>query len=304
MVIVTFLVLVYGSTHLYHWTDTASVAKDPVLSGKAGYLNMKFFIIRDLIAIGLWIFFARKMVGNSIRQDTEGGAAITNRNRAMSPAFILVFAVTFTMVAFDQLMSLDPHWFSTMFGVYAFAGLFYANLASTCVLTLLAKRTGKLDGIVNENHIHDLGKFMFAFTVFWAYIAFSQFMLIWYANLPEETGYFLRRFTEGWMPISVFLLVGKFCVPFFLLLPRDAKRNEPLLMFVGVFMLAAQWIDMMWVVQPEFFHDGPKFGMIEIGTTLGFFGVFALLVSRFLSKNNLVAIGDPRLAESVYHHHQ
>jgi hypothetical protein len=208
------------------------------------------------------------------------------------------------MTAFDQLMSLDAHWFSTMFGVYVFAGLFYVNLASTCVLTLLAKRAGKLDGIVNENHIHDLGKFMFAFTVFWAYIAFSQFMLIWYANLPEETGWFLRRFQDGWMPISIFLLVGKFMVPFFLLLPRDAKRNEPLLLGVGLFMIFAQWVDMMWIVQPEFFHDGPKLGIVEIGTAAGFFGLFALLVSRFLSKNNIVAIGDPRLAESVYHHHQ
>jgi hypothetical protein len=265
---------------------------------------MTGFIIRDLIAVALWIGFAWKMVGNSLKQDTQGGARLTNVNRAMSPAFLLVFAVTLTMWAFDQLMSLDPHWFSTMFGVYVFAGLFYSTLALIGVVTILAKRAGKLDGIVNENHLHDIGKFMFAFTVFWAYIGFSQFMLIWYANLPEETGYFLRRFAEGWLPVSIFLLVGKFMVPFFLLMPRDAKRNENLLLGVGIFMLFAQWVDMMWIVQPEFFHDGPQFGLPELGTTAGFFGVFALIVSRFLSKNNIVAIGDPRLAESVYHHHQ
>jgi hypothetical protein len=303
-VIFTFLIVIFGAHHLFPWTDPTIVAKDVGLSGKAGYLNLTFLTIRDLIAIGLWILFAFKMVGNSIKQDTVKGVALGLQNRRMSPAFILVFAVTYTMCAFDQLMSLDPHWFSTMFGVYVFAGLFYANLASTCVLTLLIKRTGKLDGIVNENHIHDLGKFMFAFTIFWAYIGFSQFMLIWYANLPEETGYFLRRFHEGWACISVFLLVGKFMVPFFLLLPRDAKRKENLLLGVGIFMLIAQWIDMMWIVQPEFFRDGPKFGVIEAGVTAGFLGLFCLLVSRFLSKNNVVAVGDPRLAESVFHHHQ
>jgi hypothetical protein len=129
-------------------------------------------------------------------------------------------------------------------------------------------------------------------------------MLIWYANLPEETGYFIRRFDQGWASVSLFLLVGKFMLPFFLLLPRDAKRNPRILGFVAVFMLIAQWIDVMWMVQPEFYKDGPKFGIMEIGVTLGFLGVFGLLVSRFLGKNCVVAIGDPRLEESAHHHHQ
>jgi hypothetical protein len=166
------------------------------------------------------------------------------------------------------------------------------------------KSKGKLDGIVNDNHLHDLGKFMFAFTVFWAYIGFSQFMLIWYANLPEETGYFIHRFHGQWMYVSAFLLVGKFLLPFFVLLPRDAKRNPQILCFVGVFMLFAQWIDVLWMVQPEFFKDGPQLGWIEAGITLGFLGVFGLTVSRFLAKYNVVAIGDPRLPEAVFHHHQ
>ncbi|HUP57320.1 MAG TPA: molybdopterin oxidoreductase [Bdellovibrionota bacterium] len=304
VVAISFIVLALGADKIYHWTDHAHVAHDPVLSGKAGYLNMTFFVIRNLIAVALWVLFARSMVGNSVQQDRTKTATETLRNRRLAPAFILVFAVTFTMASFDQLMSLDPHWFSTMFGVYMFAGLFYSNLAATCLLTLLIKRTGKLDGIVNENHLHDLGKFMFAFTIFWAYISFSQFMLIWYANLPEETGYFIRRFHSGWAYVSLFLLVGKFMTPFFLLMPRDAKRREGLLMGVAIFMLVAQWIDMMWVVQPEFFKEGPQFGLIEAGVTAGFLGLFGLAVARFLGKYNVVAIGDPRLVESVHHHHQ
>ncbi len=302
--LVTFIVVLLGLKHIYVWTDEARVKADIVLSGKASYLSIGFFSIRNILALLLWIFFARQLVNNSIAQDAKGDYSYTLKNKVLAPIFLVVFALTFTMASFDQIMSLDPTWFSTMFGIYCFAGLFYANLASTCLLTLYLKSKGKLEGIVNDNHLHDLGKFMFAFTVFWAYIGFCQFMLIWYANMPEETGYFIHRFSDGWFPVSVFLLVGKFMTPFFLLLPRDSKRNPKVLKVVGCFMLVAQWIDILWLVQPEFFKEGPRIGIVEIGMTLGFAGVFLFFVSRFLSKNNVVAIGDPRLAESVFHHHQ
>jgi hypothetical protein len=298
------VVLYFGIHHIYVWSHPEHVKGDILLEGKAGYLEPTFFIIRQVVAVGVWIFFARKMIGNSVAQDKDGNYAWTLKNRVLAPAFLALFGITFTMASFDQLMSLDPHWFSTMFGVYCFAGLFYSNLASTCLLTLFLKSKGKLEGIVNENHLHDLGKFMFAFTVFWAYIGFSQFMLIWYANLPEETMYFEHRFAHSWFYVSVFLLVGKFMTPFFLLLPRDSKRSPKMLAIVGCWMLFAQWIDVLWLVQPEFFKEGPRVGIIEIGMFLGFAGVFLTLVARFLAKHNVVAIGDPRLAESVYHHHQ
>ena len=297
-------ILYFGIHHMYIWSHLEHVKGDIVLEGKSGYLSPVFFIIRQLVAVGAWILLARKMVGNSVAQDASGSYAYTLKNRVLAPAFLVVFAVTFTMVSFDEVMSLDPHWFSTMFGVYCFAGLFYSNLALTCLLALYLRSKGKLEGIMNENHLHDLGKFMFAFTIFWAYIGFSQFMLIWYANLPEETGYFIKRFTDGWFPVSVFLLVGKFLTPFFLLLPRASKRNPRMLAIVGIFMMVAQWVDVMWMVQPEFFREGPHFGLVEIGIFLGFAGIFAIFVSRFLAKNNIVAIGDPRLLESVLHHHQ
>jgi hypothetical protein len=300
----TLLILFVGIHYLYNWSNPAYVAADSILQAKSGYLNVGFFIIRNMVAFALWFFLIRKMMSNSIAQDWTKEVLYTKKNGVLAPLFLMVFAVTFTMVSFDQIMSLDGHWFSTMFGVYTFAGLFYSTLAATCILTIVLKRKGVLKGIVNENHLHDLGKFMFAFTVFWAYIAFSQFMLIWYANLPETTGYFIKRFDGGWMYVSAFLLLGKFLLPFFLLLPREAKRNETLLLWVAVFMLVAQWIDMMWLVQPEFYADRPRFGVIEIGMILGFLGIFGLMISRFLSRYNVVAIGDPRLEESVHHHHQ
>ncbi len=305
VVAITFAILYFGIPHLYIWSHPEHVQGDLVLMGKSGYLSVPFFLIRNFIAIGIWVFFAKKMVGNSVAQDVDReNHKYTLKNRTLGPIFLALFGVSFTMASFDQLMSLDPHWFSTMFGVYCFAGLFYANLASVCLLALYLKSKGKLEGILNENHLHDLGKFMLAFAVFWAYIAFSQFMLIWYANLPEETGYFITRMHGQWLWVSLFLLVGKFVLPFVILLPRDAKRNPKILAGVGIFMLFAQWIDILWMVQPEFFKEGPILGLTELGVTLGFLGIFGLCVAKFLAKNNVVAIGDPRLAESVFHHHQ
>jgi hypothetical protein len=298
------LVLYFGMHDLFTWTHPELVKGDAVLEHKTGWLNINFFMIRDIIAICLWILFAKIMIGNSIAQDTSKDAKLTLRNRSLSPAFMIIFGLSFTVIAFDLMMSLEPHWYSTMFGVYCFAGLFYSSLALTCLVTLYLRSKGRLEGIVNENHLHDLGKFMFAFTVFWAYIGFSQFMLIWYANLPEETFYFIERIQGGWLSISIFLLVGKFMTPFFLLLPRDSKRSPTILAIAGCWMLVAQWIDVMWMVQPHFSPNGPQFGVVEIGMTIGFIGIFGFMISRFLGKHSIVAIGDPMLAKSVFHHHQ
>jgi hypothetical protein len=298
------LVLYFGMHDLFTWTHPELVKGDVVLEHKAGWLNINFFMVRDVIAICIWIFFAKIMIGNSIAQDTSKDAKLTLRNRSLSPAFMIIFGLSFTVIAFDLMMSLEPHWYSTMFGVYCFAGLFYSSLALTCLVTLYLRSKGRLEGIVNENHLHDLGKFMFAFTIFWAYIGFSQFMLIWYANLPEETSYFIERFQGSWMAVSIFLLVGKFMTPFFLLLPRDSKRSPTVLAIAGVFMMIAQWVDVMWMVQPHFSPSGPQFGVVEIGMTIGFIGIFGFMISRFLGKHSIVAIGDPMLAKSVFHHHQ
>lgn len=304
LVLIGLVILYFGIPDLYLWSLPANVQGDLVLEGKAGYLSTGFFMVRNILAILIWFFFAWKMVGNSLAQDLNSDYVYTAKNRVLSAPFLILFAVTFTMASFDLLMSLDPHWFSTMFGVYCFSGLFYSTLAAICFFTLYLESKGMLRGILNENHLHDLGKYMFAFTVFWAYIGFSQFMLIWYANLPEETGYYLHRFHGQWFWISAFLLIGKFLVPFFVLLPRDAKRNRTILGIMSIFMLISQWIDVMWMVQPEFSSDGPIFGWVEIGITLGFVGLFCLAVFRFFAKNNIIAIGDPRLIEAVYHHHQ
>jgi len=302
--LVTFLVISFGGMHdLYHWAHPDAVAHDPVLLGKSGYLNTGFFVVRNLVAFAIWIFFLVKLIGNSLKQDRSGDHRLTMTNRSWTPVFLILFALTYTMSSFDLLMSLDPHWYSTMYGVYTFAGLFYTTLAAVTVGSILLKRAGYLEGIVNANHLHDLGKFMFAFTVFWAYIGFSQFMLIWYANLPEETVWYLRRMDGGWLNFSIFLFVGKFVIPFFVLLPRSHKRSEGVLLATGIWMILMQFVDLYWLVQPEIFPAGPMISWMEIVIPLGFLGVFGLMTLFFLSRQNVVAIGDPRLSEAVYHHH-
>lgn len=308
--LVSFVVLYFGIHHLYVWSHPDHVSESLVLQGKSGYLSTGFFMVRNIVAILILWFFSKKLVGNSLAQDTSKDPALTEKNRSLSPGFLILFAIGYTMAAFDQMMSLDPHWFSTMFGVYCFAGMFYAVFALTTILTIYLKRQGALTGIVNDNHMHDLGKFMFAFTVFYAYIGFSQFMLIWYANIPEETVYYMHRFNGKWLYVSVFLLAGKFAVPFFALMPRGNKRDDCVLWYVAWFMLIAHWIDLLWVTQPEMKHgghelsQGPTVGLIEIGVTLGFVGFFGLAIFSFLQKNKIVAIGDPKLTESVFEHDQ
>jgi hypothetical protein len=272
-----------------------------LLQLKSAYLNHKFALVRSAIAFVVWIFIGAKLVKNSLAQDVSGDPEFTIRNTKLSAAFIPLFGLTFSFLAYDFLMSLEPHWFSTMFAVYCFAGLFYSTLCTITIITILMKRRGLLPAL-NENHLHDMGKLMFGFTVFWAYIGFSQFMLIWYANLPEETVYYLRRIEGGWKALCWLLLIVKFIIPFFMLMPRGVKRQEGYLFKMAIFMLVAHWIDYYLLVMPNFAPKGPVFGWIELGVAAGFFGLFALVITRFFGRVPAMPFRDPRLAESLNHH--
>lgn len=294
--------LIIGAPKLYTWLQPEVVAQDALLQHKQGYLNQTFFIIRMVVFFGLWLWFARVLVGRSLNQDQTGDSSLTVKSVGTSIAFILVFALSYSFFSVDLLMSLEPHWFSTIFGVYCFAGLFQSTMASMILLIIYLKRKGKLEGYVDENHLHDLGKYLFAFTVFWAYIAFSQYMLIWYANLPEETFFYLPRLEPGWLWVSISLLVFKFIVPFFALLPRWAKRTPAHLVVVCCLILVMQYVDLYWLVFPNFNEEHAVFGVSEIGTFLLFAGLFLMSVVRFLGQNQLVPVKDPRIEESLHHH--
>jgi hypothetical protein len=302
--VVSTLILFLGAHTLFEWTHLEVVKNDPIIGGKAGYLNMTFFMIRTLIAVLGWNYFQKKIVGASLA--TDHGAdykSVYEKNRKTGVVFLIFFAITFSMAAFDQLMSLDPHFFSTMFGVYTFAGTYQSFFALLAIVTIILKRKGYLKQVVNENHIHDIAKLMFAFTVFWAYTGFSQYMLIWYANLPEETGYFLARFVPGWEWWSIGLFISKFIVPFFILLPRTFKRCENTVLIASVWILGTQFFDLNWMIQPQVYKEAPNLNFTDIAVWLGFLGVFGLMVTRFYKKNNVLAITDPYLKDSAFHHH-
>lgn len=288
--------------NLYSWLNPAIVAKDAILLGKVAYLNQTGFLIRFVLFAGLWIFFARKIVGFSLKQDEDGQETWTARAVKWSVAYLLVFALSFSFFSVDMLMSLQPHWFSTIFGIYCFAGMFQSTMAVLCLLGLFIMKNGWSNGLINEEHVHDLAKFMKAFTVFWAYIAFSQFMLIWYANLPEETIFFLDRANGNWLYVSIGLFVFRFIVPFLALLPRWAKRTPAHLATVCILVLIMQYVDLYWLIYPNYTIDRVAFSWMEIGVFLGFLGAFGLIVTRFLSTHNLTPIRDPRKHESNAHH--
>lgn len=291
-----------GAPLLYEWLHTEHVVADPILSHKAGYLNGTFFVIRMIVFISIWIFFGKKMIDQSIKQDITGEASITEKQVGVGVAFILLFALTYSFFSVDLIMSTQPHWFSTIFGVYCFAGLFQSTMAFMILTIIYLRKKGLLSGYVTDDHMHDLGKFLFAFTVFWAYIAFSQYMLIWYANLPEETSFIIPR-TEGvWLPVSLLLLIGKFIVPFIALLPRWAKRTPIHIGALSVWLLIMQYIDLYWLVYPAYFEQELHFGLFEICIFMGFLGLFLFAVTRFLSRYNLVPVRDPRIQESLHHH--
>lgn len=299
MLIASFILLL-GFKKLYLWDDAGLRAG--MGSGRWIYLNPIFVTIRLIVfALGCLVFRSL-IVGNSIKQDQSGDHQLTFKNLSYSIGFIAFFAIFFTMFSFDLMMSLLPTWYSTIFGIYCFAGAIQSTMALLAIAIVWIRNSGLASGYITEEHQHDVGKYLKGFTVFWAYIAFSQFMLIWYANIPEETEFYIMRSLNGWMGVSFALLIFRFIVPFLVLLPRGAKRNNSILVATSVLVLVMQYVDLYWLVYPNFFDGEPQFGFWEIGIFMGFAGLFIMTTVQFLKKNNLVAIKDPRLQEALNHH--
>jgi len=300
IMVVSSLVMILGFKYLYPWADPEQSYR--MTGGKALYLAPWFVILR-LVIFGLGcLVFKKIIVGNSLKQDQNGDSSLTLKNVGFSIGFIAFFAITFTLFTIDLLMSLLPSWYSTIIGIYALAGMVQSTMALMAIMIVWLKKSKWVSGYITVEHQHDIGKFMKGFTIFWAYIAFSQFMLIWYANIPEETEFYLMRSHSGWLAISLGLLIFKFIVPFLALLPREAKRNDANLVAVSVLILITQYVDIYWLVYPNFFDGVPQFGFLEVSIFLGFAGLFLKMLTGFMTKNNLVAIKDPRLHEALNHH--
>ena len=297
------LLLILSGDHLYIWFNSSEVAQDHLLTHKSAYLNPVFFIIRLLIFSAIWIAFYKILTKLSLKQDETGDESLTHKSVSYSIAFLALFTFSFTFFTIDTVMSLEPHWFSTVFGVYSFAGLFQSFLAALILFIIYFRKKGYLkEELVNANHLHDLGKFLFGFTIFWAYIAFSQYMLVWYANLPEEAVYYLHRSQHDWVWVSLSLILFKFIVPFIYLLPRWVKRDESSLIVVSVLILIMQYIDIYWMVYPNYDSENVHFGWIEGGIFIGFIGLFLYALFRFFSLHPMVPLKDPRQKESSHHH--
>jgi hypothetical protein len=294
--------VIFGAHHLFSWTHKEVIEASALVAAKVAYLNIPGLFVRVAIFCGgVWIF-NRIINGNSVKQDATGNHELTKKNLAFSVGCILFFAISFTLFSMDLLMTLLPTWYSTIFGVYTFAGLLQSGFALFIIVAIFMKRQGFVKGYYSIEHIHDLAKFLKGFTIFWAYIAFSQFMLIWYANIPEETEYYLMRSSGGWLVLSFALLVFKFAIPFLALLPRAAKRSESHLILVCSLILIMQYLDVYWMVYPNFNENHFTFGFYEIALLAGFVGLLILTTTKFYEKNSLVAVKDPRLHESLNHH--
>lgn len=321
-----FIPIVVGFGHpLYeHWAGHVD-PNDHVLVGKQGWLNSTFFFVRVAIYFAIWIGLALVFRNASLKQDQTGDPAISLRLSRLAAPGILLFALSTTFAAFDWIMSLDPHWFSTIFGLTFFAGGFMSFFAFTILMAKWLGTKGYLKGAITTEHYHDLGKLLFAFMVFWTYTNFSQYMLIWYANLPEETHWFAVRMKDGWGAIGPLLIVGHFLFPFAFLMSRHIKRNGITLAFGAIFLLIMHCIDMQYLILPgaheghdhatgaaatatehahgfsaqfgEYLHN---IGWADFGCYIGLLAIVAGLTLWNIRRTNLLPVRDPRLAESLH----
>ncbi|MEE2953747.1 MAG: quinol:cytochrome C oxidoreductase [Bacteroidota bacterium] len=311
--VIMLIIVIAGSmhwNHIYHWMETGimdptSDNYDAIIAGKEPYLNVPFFLIRSFIYVIVWVYCAKKLKDLSLAGDLEGGLGTKSYNKGVTVSawFIVFFAVTSCTASWDWIMSIDTHWFSTLFGWYIFSEWATIGFATILLLTLYLKKQGYLEN-VNENHIHDLGKFVFAFSIVWTYMWFSQFMLIWYANIPEEVVYHMERIElSNYRFLFWFSLTINFIIPLILLMSRDAKRNTKTLTLVCVVILIGHWINSYLLFAPGTLHDHGHLGFVEIGMGIGFLGLFLRVVMKNLRDRELNIKSHPFLDESRHLHH-
>ena len=296
---ILFLPVVFGMHDLYEWSHADAAEHDALLRWKAPYLNVQFFLIRAALFFVIWSFIAIVYSRGSSGQDSTGDHAVSARLRKFAGPAIIVMALTQSFAAIDWIMSLTPHWYSTMFGVYFFAGSWVGFIALLSVVVPAMRGSGLLDTIISREHLQDIGKFLFAFTAFWAYIAFSQFFLMWYGNMPEETIFYKARMEGSWLTVSLFLLFGHFFAPFFYLMGRSVKRNGATLALGGMWILLMHFVDLYWQVMPTLHPEGLSPSLLDVAALMAVGGSFVATAGWLMRRQALVPLRDPRLAESL-----
>ncbi len=302
--IIVFVILLLSVLHMNHmfvWMDPDVVANDHVLQNKSGYLNPTFFLIRAVIYLGGWIGYREYSRRLSLRQDEADDNVNFKLNFRISAGFLVFYLITESMVSWDWIMSIEPHWFSTLFGWYVFASMILSGITVIALVTIFLKSSGYLPD-VNNSHIHDLAKYMFGFSIFWAYLWFSQFMLIWYANIPEEVTYFVQRIDDYRLPFFG-MVVANFVLPFLLLMNSDYKRINWFVVLSGIVLLAGQYINFFQMIMPSAVGDQWFIGIPELSSILFFAGLFIFWVFRALASAPLQPKRDPFIEESRHFHY-
>lgn len=309
--ILTIILILIGGHTLFHWMDSSLYDKtsphyDEILDSKTWWLNIPFFWARTIVFLAAWIGLWALLRKFSVQEDIEGGDKFFHKSNYWSATFLVVFGLSSSMLAWDWVMSMDPHFFSTMFGWYVFASWFVSGLATITLVIILLKEAGYLK-MVNENHLHDMGKFMFAFSIFWTYIWFEQFLLIYYSNIPEEAFWFIERMRNWtYKPLWFTTFWLNFFFPFLALMTRESKRQSMILKIVACVIIFGHWLDFYVMITPPVLHNdgGLDFNwfFLELGIVMIFIGIFAYAILTGLSKAGLIPKKHPMIEESIYHH--
>jgi len=302
VLVILVIPLFFGMHDLFHWTSPEALATDPILQSKEPYLNINFFMIRVAIYFVVWLVFFYLFIRNSQRQDVTGDPALTKQSIKFSAIFAILFILTISFTSIDWMMSLEYHWYSTMYGVYYFAGTIVASFAAATFCSVMLNENGYFDSRIKDNSYYSFGTLMFGFNIFWAYIGFSQYMLIWYADLPEETFWFLMRMKGSWSYFSLGLVLVHFIIPFLILLPRSSKVSPKLLIVMAVWMLFAHAYDLYWLIMPTYFTEGFAFGWSELGVLMLAAGLLITVFKYRADRTNLMPVGDPKLEAGLNFH--
>jgi hypothetical protein len=301
LLLLLFLPILLGARKLYEWADPAAVAHDPILRQKGPYLNLPFFTGRALLYFAAWLAFAYFLNRWSLDQDATGERPIGRRLQLLSSGGLVAYGLTVTFASIDWAMSLEPHWFSTMYGVLFIAGQALGAFAFIIVVLVLLADTPPISGYVGQRHYHDLGKLMLAFVMFWAYVSFSQYLIIWSGNLPEEIPWYLRRLQGGWGWVGAALILFHFLLPFLLLLPASANRNPRVLGAVAGLVVFMRLVDVFWLTQPAFAGSRFRLSWMDLLAPIGVGGLWIAVFLWQLGKRPLLPVNDPEFQQALAH---
>jgi len=298
-----FVPLVFGLKDLYPWTDTAMVAGDHILKEKALYLNVPFFLVRAVLYFAIWNGLAFYLTRWSAEQDRTGSPVLATRMQSTSAVGLVLYVLTMTFASIDWGMSLEPHWFSTMYGFLFVIGQALMALAVAIVVARRLSMEPPMSGVYNAGHFHDFGKLLFAFTMVWAYLSFSQFLIIWSANLPEEIPWYQHRLSHGWEYLGIVLVAFHFAVPFIVLLSRRTKRNSAVLARMAMWLIVARFLDLFYLIGPEAYTHGLGFHWLDAAAVVGLGGIWVALFTSNLKSRPLLPVHDAGLADALQAEH-